>query len=153
LLARALLSSAREDLALLLKEVKESLSVPVQGLLSDGQKTIRQAMATVFPGVPHQLCQFHSLREAAKLMYEADRHAKKDLKKQVRGIRAIEGSLEGETEEEVQAVHGYGLSVRSSLTDDGRAPLEASGLQLYARLQQIRASIDRGAEKRGCHNR
>jgi transposase-like protein len=153
LLARALLSSAHEDLALLLKEVKAGVSVPVQGLISDGQKTIRQAIASVFPDVPHQLCQFHYLREAAKPIYEADRHAKKDLKKQVRGIRAIERSLEEETEQEAQAVHGYCLAVRSSLTDDGRPPLEASGLKLYDRLQQIRDSIDRVAEKRGCQNR
>ncbi len=43
--------------------------------------------------VPHGLCHFHYLREAAKLFYEADRHAKKELKKQVRGVRAIEQSV------------------------------------------------------------
>ena len=47
------------------------------------------------PGVPHQLCQFHYLREAAQPIYEADRHAKKELKKQVRGVRPIERALEG----------------------------------------------------------
>ena len=35
-------------------------------------------------GVPHQLCQFHYLREAATPVYEADRHAKVQLKKKVR---------------------------------------------------------------------
>lgn len=152
LLARALLSSAHEDLAALLNEVKEGLSVTVQGLISDGQKTIRQAVASVFPQVPHQLCHFHYLREAAKPIYEADRHAKKELKKQVRGIRAIERSLEKETEEEAQTVRDYCQAVRSSLTDDGRPPLEASGLKLHDRLQQISDSIDRVAEKRGCQN-
>jgi hypothetical protein len=44
----------------------------------------------------------------------------------------------------------YCLAVRSALTDDGRPPLEASGLKLYDRLSQISASIDRVAEKRGC---
>jgi hypothetical protein len=104
LLARALLSSTGEDLAALLSEIKESLTVPVQGLLSDGQKSIRQAVASVFAEVPHQLCHFHSLREAAKPIYDADRHAKKELKKQVRGIRAIERGLEEEREEEAQTV-------------------------------------------------
>lgn len=45
------------------------------------------------PGVPHGLCHFHYLREAAKLFYEADRHAKKELKKHIRGVRAIERSI------------------------------------------------------------
>jgi hypothetical protein len=106
-------------------------------------------VATVFPNVPHQLCQFHYLREAAKPIYEADRHAKKELKKQVRGIRSIERRVEEQTDEEAQAVHDYCLAVRSALTDDGRPPLEASGLKLHDRLSQISASIDRVAEKRG----
>lgn len=44
--------------------------------------------------MPHQLCHFHYLREAALHVYEADRHAKKELKKQVRGGRPIERALE-----------------------------------------------------------
>lgn len=98
------------------------------GVISDGQHPIRQAVARVFPGVPHQLCQFHYLREAALPIYEADRHAKKELKKRVRGVRPIERSLEGREDE---VARGYCAAVRSALTDDGRPPLEASG---YARL-------------------
>ena len=51
-------------------------------------------MAQALSGVPHQLCHFHYLREAAKPIYEADRHAKKELKKRVRGIRPIERQAE-----------------------------------------------------------
>ena len=61
-------------------------------------------MVAVFADLPHQLCHFHSLREAAKPIYEADRHGKKELKKRVRGIRALEGSLEEESGEEAQTV-------------------------------------------------
>jgi hypothetical protein len=100
-------------------------------VISDGQHPIRQAVARVFPGVPHQLCQFHYLREAALPIYEADRHAKKELKKRVRGVRPIERSLEGREDE---VARGYCAAVRSALTDDGRPPLEASGLRLHARL-------------------
>lgn len=149
LLARALLSSSQEDLAALLTEVKEALPIPVTGLISDGQLSIRKAVAAVFPDKPHQLCHFHYLREAAKPIYEADRHAKKELKKQVRSIRPIERSLEGQTDEEAQVMRDYCLAVRSALTDDGRPPLEASGLKLHDRLSQISTSIDRVAEKRG----
>jgi hypothetical protein len=81
LLARPLLSEREADLVALLKEVQEMFSVPIRGVISDGQKSIRNAVATAFPDTPHQLCQFHYLREAAKPVYEADRHAKKELKK------------------------------------------------------------------------
>jgi Transposase, Mutator family len=149
ILARALLSSSAEDIASLLTEVKDMLPTAVSAVISDGQLSIRKAVAAVFPEVPHQLCQFHYLREAAKPIDEADRHAKKELKKQVRGIRPIERSVEGQIDEEAQTARDYCLAVRSALTDDGRPPLAASGLQLHDRLSQISASIDRVAEKRG----
>ncbi len=149
-IARPLLSSSQEDLAALLTEAKQALgSQPVSGIVSDGQLSIRCAVAQVFPATAHQLCHFHYLREAAKPIYEADRHAKKELKKQVRGIRAIERSLEDETAQEAQITRKYCLAVRSSLTDDGHPPLEASGLKLYDRLTHISASLNRVAEKGG----
>jgi len=98
LLARSLLSGRQQDLAELIRQVHDNLPVPISGVISDGQHPIRKAVAKVLPGVPHQLCQFHYLREAARPVYEADRHAKKELKKQVRGVRPIERSLEGRTD-------------------------------------------------------
>jgi hypothetical protein len=82
LLARTFLSSSCEDVAAWLLEVKESRNISIQGIISDGQQTIRQAAARVCAGVPHQLCHFHSLREAARPIDEADRHAKKERKNQ-----------------------------------------------------------------------
>lgn len=94
LLARALLSSTQTDLAALLEEAKQGLPVPITGVISDGQLSIRKAVAQALPHVASQLCQFHDLREAAEPIFEADRPAKKELKKQVRGIRPIERALE-----------------------------------------------------------
>ena len=149
LLARALLSSTQRDLSALLREVKEAVPVPIRGVISDGQKTIRKAISRCLPGVPHQLCQFHYLREAAKPIFEADRHAKAQLKQQVRGVRPIERSKVRQEDEQTEAMRGYCLAVRSSLTDDGRPPLCASGLKLHDRLTQISDSLARIEEKRG----
>ena len=148
LLARSVLSATQEDLAVLLQAVRQTVQVPIVGIVSDGQLSIRGAVAAVFPEVPHQLCHFHYLREAAKPIYEADRHAKKELKKRVRGVRPIERRLEGRNGPEAEVVRGYCAAVRSALTDDGRPPLDASGLQLHDRLSAITASLER-VEKRG----
>jgi len=94
LLARPLLSETEANIVTLLKEVQDALAVPIRGVISDGQHSIRNAVATAFPEIPHQLCHFYYLREAAKPVYEADRHAKKELKKQVRGVRPIEREAE-----------------------------------------------------------
>jgi hypothetical protein len=44
-------------------------------VVSDGQTSIRRAVERALPGVAHQLCHFHFLREAALPIFEADRHA------------------------------------------------------------------------------
>jgi hypothetical protein len=149
LLAKSLLSARQADLAALLGRVRDALPVPLAGVVSDGQHSIRKAVAQALPEVPHQLCHFHYLREAARPIYEADRHAKKELKKQVRGIRAIERQVEERGDTEAAAIRGYCSAVRSALTDDGRPPLEASGLKLHGRLSVISASLGQVEEKRG----
>ena len=156
LLARSLLSSCHDDLAKLLTEVQQALqgqgdepTIPIVGVISDGQHSIRNAVALALDGVPHQLCQFHYLREAARPVYEADRHAKVALKKQARGIRPIQRQVEGRDDVQAEAVRGYCAAVRSALTDDGRPPLVASGLKLHDRLAEVAASLDRAGEKGG----
>ena len=158
LLARSLLSGRGAELATLLGEVQTALAaipVRVAGAVSDGQHSIRNAVASALPGVPHQLCHFHYLREAALPVYEADRHAKKELKKEVRGVRPIERALEARVmvagpdgDTATAAIRGYCLAVRSALTDDGRPPLAAAGLQLRERLTAIHTSIERVQEAR-----
>jgi hypothetical protein len=150
LLARSLLSSCQDDLTKLIGEVKGALPVPIAGVVSDGQASIRNAVKAALGGVPHQLCHFHYLREAATPVYEADRRIKVQLKKEVRGVRPIEREVEGRAGEEAEAVRGYCAAVRGALTDDGRPPLEACGLGLQGRLAAVAASLVRAAARRGC---
>ena len=152
LVARSLLGATENDLVPLLEEavrICRKLDLPIVGVITDGQHSIRNAVARALPGVAHQLCHFHYLREAATPIANADRHAKKELKKHVRGVRPIERGLEERTDEEAEAVRGYCLAVRSALTDDGHPPLDADGLKLRERLQAINDSIGRVEEKRG----
>ena len=143
LLAKTLLSATTTDLAALLIQVKQALSVPVVAVVSDGQQSIRKAVATALPEAAHGLCQFHYLREAAKQIYDAERHAKKELKKRVRGVRAIERSLTDSPSAVGEVVQGYCQAVRSALTDDGRPPLDAAGVRLHERLETIEHSLGR----------
>lgn len=147
LLVRSLLSATETDLAALLTEVQQALEVPIAAVISDGQQSIRKAVARALPNVPHQLCHFHYLREAAKPVVDADRHAKKELKKRVRGIRPLERAVEERTDPEAAIVRGYAVAVRSALTDDGVAALDAPGLRLHERLSQIQESLQRVEEK------
>ena len=170
LLAKSLLSSSQTDLAALIEQVKRDLAlvgpgkragkqakrmkplVPIVGVVSDGQHSVRNAVAAALRKVPHQLCQFHYLREAGRPVYEMDRHAKKQLKKHVRNIRPLERQAEVKAaagDGQAQAVMGYCSAVRSAITDDGRPPLDCSGLDLHERLTAISTSLAKVEGKRG----
>jgi hypothetical protein len=56
--------------------------------------------------------------------------------------------VESRSDDEAEVVRGYCAAVRSSLTDDGRPPLQASGLRLHERLSAIEKSLAE-AEKKG----
>jgi len=149
LLARSLDSARHEDVAGLLREVKQALPVPIHAVVSDAQRPIRLAVQKVLPGVPHQLCQFHYLKEAAKPITEADRHAKTELKKYTRGVREIERSVVTRDDQQATTIRSYCLAVRSALADDGKPPLQLGGLLMHERLSEIQASLDRVGQKGG----
>jgi hypothetical protein len=48
-----LLSATQADLADLLRAVKQALQVPIAGVISDGQLSIRRAVEAALPEVPH----------------------------------------------------------------------------------------------------
>lgn len=150
-LAKTLLSACQADLAALLTRAAEAVGVPVAGVVSDGQHSIRNAVAAALPGVPHQLCQFHYLREAAGPVYDADRHAKVQLKKKVRGVRQIERQVEDRSDPQAEVVRGYCAAVRGALTDDGRPPLDSAGLRLRDRLAAVAESLGRVGAAKGGH--
>jgi hypothetical protein len=153
LLAKTSLSATQDDLAELLKAVKSALKVPIVGVISDGQRSIRKAVETALPESAHGLCHFHYLKEAAKPIYEADRHAKKELKKRVRGVRTIERSVKDAEQPITEVVQDYCQAVRAALTSDGRPPLDASGLTLKQRLCAIDQSLERLGQKGHCLSR
>ena len=137
-----MLSSRGEDLSQMLCEVVEALPQSIVAVVSDAQPAIRKAVAYALPHKPHQLCHYHYYKEAFKPITEADRHAKKELKKLVRGVRPIERSVSSEQEPIGEVVKGYCLAVRSALTDEGHPPLDPPGVKLHQRLTKIHASLE-----------
>jgi hypothetical protein len=148
LLAHSWLSASHQDLATRLRQVQRALRVPMEAVVSDGQRSIRQAVHRALPTVPHHLCHFHYVREAAKPISEADRQAQKARTKRGRGVRPMERHLATRSAPEAEVIRGYGRAVRSALPDDGRPPLDASGLTLQARLRALGDSLER-VETRG----
>jgi hypothetical protein len=142
LVAKTLLSSATSEIEQLIDEVL-GLGLPIWGVISDKQESICLAVHHKLPTVPHQICQYHYLKDVAQPVCDADRHVKKELKKKVRGIRDLERQAEQLRSKEAQVVADYCLAIRTVMRDDGKYPLEPPGLKLYQNLQLIAASVER----------
>jgi len=65
----------KERLKQLLRPVL-ALDLPVGGVISGAQSTELQAIAALWPGVPHQIGQFPAIREAGRLVDTLDQHTK-----------------------------------------------------------------------------
>jgi hypothetical protein len=127
---------------------------PVLGVVSDAQESIRVAVAAVFPGVPHQLCQYHALREAAEPLWEADRHLLVEAKKELRGLREVEERTRRPEQPEPTdpasaVVLDTVLALRQTVRERGTLPFDFAGLRALEALGDLGQTLDRCLEKRG----
>jgi len=63
-----------------------ALGVKVLGTITDAQESELLAVEELWPDVPHQVCQFHALRDASKMAFEADKAVKTAMRKRLHGI-------------------------------------------------------------------
>jgi hypothetical protein len=128
--------------------------LPVLGVVSDAQESIRLAVAEVFPGVPHQLCQYHALREAAEPLWEADRHLLVQAKKELRGLREVEERTRRPhrsepTDPASAVVLDTVLALRQVVRERGLLPFAFAGLRVLDALGDVGATLDRCLLKKG----
>lgn len=57
-----------------------ALGLPVAEVMSDAQPTQLQAASELWPGTPHQICQFHAQREAGRLIFVLDQRTKTEMR-------------------------------------------------------------------------
>lgn len=118
--------------------------IPIRGVISDGFKPIRLVVAELWPGIPHQICQYHILRDIAQPTVEADRALKTTLKQELRGIRAVEQRLQRDPDDPAApTLTGYTQALRALLLEDGRPPLDLPGVRIYEGLERIVTSLER----------
>jgi hypothetical protein len=133
-----------------LKALAKKLRLPWQGVVSDAQPSIRMAVAQSLPGVAHQVCQFHALREAGKLIFESDRGLKIHLKSAFRGhLARLEEKIRRlpETEPRREIFGDYALAIHSTLLEGGIAPFELGGIRVFEALDEIATSLQRCQKK------
>ena len=170
--AEALLSATEPEVRRLIAQARqwaERLGKPVKLWMSDKQDAFVTGIAAEFPDVPHRYCANHFLRDLAQPVLEADSHAKVQMRKKVRGLRAIERAVLDQRRPDVEAprevlpvpepatevVLEYCAAVRGILNDDQGGPLHPPGLRMAAALGDVRESLQRNldAKKGGVPSR
>jgi hypothetical protein len=133
-----------------------ALGVPVLGAISDAQESIQLAIAELWPTIPHQLCQFHVLRDASRPIYEQDRNLKVQMRKAIQQkVRSVRKQLEhqsqtatGAEQEQLEVLADYALGIQTAVNLDGKQPFDYAGIAAYEALTAIQSSLQE-AEKRG----
>lgn len=139
-----------------LKALADELGLSWQGVVSDAQESIRLAVADSLPGVPHQACQSHCLRDAGELTFEADRAMKKELKKAFRqSLARLRKRIRALPDDDPfrAVLLDYADAIRSTLLEGGVAPFDLGGLRVYEALENVEASLIRCQKKptTGCY--
>jgi hypothetical protein len=155
LAAENVTSTRTEVLKQLLAPVK-ALDLPVLGVISDAQDSQRQAVASLWPEVPHQICQFHALREASRPIYELDHASRTQVRKQLqKKLSAFRVDLQRRMQQAQEAegqqlgvLEQYAATVQTAVNVDGLAPFDYAGLRMDEALSQIQQSLEQ-LEKKG----
>jgi hypothetical protein len=155
LVAENVTSTRTEVLKHLLTPIK-ALDLPMLGVISDAQDSQRQAVASLWPEAPHQICQFHALREASRPIYELDHTTRTQVRKQVQKKlsafrvdtqRRIE-QAQGAEGQQLQVLEEYAAAVQTAVNVDGLAPFDYAGLRMDEALTHIEQSLEQ-VEKKG----
>lgn len=135
-----------------LKTLAQEMGLLWHGVVSDAQESIRTAVSKSLPGVPHQACQSHCLRDAGALTFQADRNMKKRLKAAFRQrLKRVERRIERlpEADPYRPVLADYAGAIRVTLLEGGVAPFELGGVRVFDDLTTLAASLARCQEKGG----
>jgi hypothetical protein len=137
-----------------LKTLFGELDLKWAGVVSDAQESIKLAVAKSLPGIPHQVCQYHCLREAGNPTFEADRTLKKRLKAILRHrMNLFDKRMARLPDSDPRRIvlADYADAIRASLLEGGVAPFELGGLRFYDALESLALSLTR-CQKKGIIN-
>ena len=154
LAAENVLSSETAVMKALLAPVA-ALDVKVLLTITDAQESEVLAVEHLWPEVPHQVCQFHALRDASKSAFEADRKVKTAMRKQLqRKVKAVSRQLSRDIRkaaaaeaEQLSVLADYATGALSALNRDGTAPFDFAAVQAGEDLDAVEESLERLAQK------
>ena len=130
--------------------------VKVLGTITDAQESELKAVQELWPGVPHQVCQFHVLRDASQPADAADKAVKTAMRKQLQPKgRAVRQQLTKQIPkatpkeaEQLAVLDEYACGIVTALNTDGLQPFTYATVEAAQALDEVEASLQQ-LEKRG----
>jgi hypothetical protein len=134
------------------------LNVVVLGTISDAEAPLLQALEQTWPDVPHQVCQFHALRNASQPAYEVDRKIKTEMRKylnpRLKDVREeIQKRLPRASPaeaEQLAVLTDYAVGMQTALHFDGTLPFDYPAIAAAQALNDVAKSLEH-LEKKGGH--
>ena len=131
--------------------------VKVLGTITDAQESELKAVQELWPGVPHQVCQFHVLRDASQPAYAADKAVKTAMRKQLQPKgRAVRQQLTKQIPkatpkeaEQLAVLDEYASGIVTALNTDGLQPFTYATVEAAQALDEVEASEAVAGKKGG----
>src|SRR5438876_10816655 len=134
-----------------------ALGVKVLGTITDAQESELKAVEELWPQVPHQVCQFHALRDASQGAFEADKAVKTAMRKQLQPkVRAVRKQIKQhlptaspDEAKQLAVLDEYATGIVTALNTDGLQPFKYATVEATQMLNEIEASLRQLAKKGG----
>src|SRR5437588_2590321 len=132
-----------------------ALGVKVLGTITDAQESELLAVEELWPDVPHQVCQFHVLRDASKTAFEADKALKTAMRKRLQPkVREVRKQIKKylvtaspQEAEQLAVLDDYANGILTALNIDGLQPFKYATVEASQMLEQIEASLQQLLKK------
>src|SRR5215472_12858305 len=124
-----------------------ALDVKVLGTITDAQESEVLAVEQLWPDVPHQVCQFHVLRDASKPAFEADKALKTAMRKRLqpkvrevrKQIKKYQLTATAQEAEQLAVLDDYANGMLTALNTDGLQPFKNATVESNQIMEQIEA--------------
>jgi len=147
LYATTVLSANAETVAGMIEEVKK-LGLSIIAVVSDHQASIRLGVKKALPGVPHQFCHFHYLKNAFKPLSDLDSNLKVGLKRKVRGVRRVEDEAKKLSGREKEVILDFCALLRRLLLITGKYPTGLGGVKVFEGMKVLSKTLESCVKKR-----
>src|SRR5258708_4181298 len=134
-----------------------ALGVKGLGTITDAQESELLAVEELWPKVPHQVCQFHALRDAAKSAFEADKQLKTAMRKKLQPkVREVRKQLKkqiptasSKEAEQLAVLDDYAAGILTGLNTDGLEPFKYATVEAADLFDEVEASLQQLSKKGG----